>query len=345
MKKTILRLSILILAGFAIVAAAAMTDDPAQALTDKVTVPLSKPGQPARIEVDMFFGSIKVTGYEGKDVMIEAKPREKSLTEGESVGNYFGRVLRIPSPATPPTAPVPPVPATARTTEPVVIGPSVADRAPRIWNLYGDKSENDEKVKQAKSAGMKQIPLESSGLTVEEQNNVVQVELQSFRRAYDIEIKVPVNSSLKLSGGNLNLISVENVSGEIETEAGSGKIKLLNVSGPVTANSNMGDIEVVLNRLMPDKPMSFATFNGDIDVTLPADAKVNLRIKSNQGDLFSDFDVNLRSAPAEPEKLSTRDNVRFKVTLDRSAVGSINGGGAELKFQNLNGNIYIRKKK
>jgi hypothetical protein len=211
--------------------------------------------------------------------------------------------------------------------------------------MFPDTEKNDEKVKQAKSAGMKQIPLESSGLTVEEQNNVVQIELQSFRRAYDIEIRVPVNSSLKLSGGNLNLISVENVSGEIETEAGSGKIKLLNVSGPVTANSNMGDIEVVLNRLMPDKPMSFATFNGDIDVTLPADAKANLRIKSNQGDLFSDFDVNLRSAPAEPEKLSTRDNVKFKVTLDRSAVGTINGGGPELKFQNWNGNIYIRKKK
>ena len=340
MKKTILRLSILVLMGFALVAAAAMTDDPAQALTDKVTVPLSKPGQPARIEVNMFFGSIKVTGYEGKDVLVEAKPREKSLNDTESGLAYFPQLRGVREPVTPPPAPTPPVAATA----PAKVSPATG-RSPRAWAMFPDTEKNDEKVKQAKSAGMKQIPLESSGLTVEEQNNVVQIEIQSFRRAYDIEIKVPVNSSLKLSGGNLNLISVENVSGEIETEAGSGKIKLLNVSGPVTANSNMGDIEVVLNRLMPDKPMSFATFNGDIDVTLPADAKANLRIKSNQGDLFSDFDVNLRSAPAEPEKLSTRDNVKFKVTLDRSAVGTINGGGPELKFQNWNGNIYIRKKK
>jgi len=315
MKKTILISAILLLAGLA--AAAAV--DPIEAVNDKVTVPLSKPGQPARIETSILFGSIKVVGYDGKDIIVEAKPREKSLTP-----NSFLSGLKPSTDVLAP--PAPPAPAIAR-----------------FWEQ--DQEQADEKAKKARAAGMRQIPLESSGLTVEEQNNVVTIQIDSFRRGYDVVITAPANSSLVLGGANLSSIQVENISGEIETQAAGGSVKLLNVSGPVTVNATNGDIEVVFNRFAPDKPMSFATFNGDIDVTLPAEVKANLRIKSNMGDLFSDFDVNLKSAPIEPEKITSRDGSKFKVTLERVVTGTINGGGPELKFQNWNGNIYIRKKK
>jgi len=334
MKKTLFVLTILALAGLAAAVAAnttATTVVLSEIMNDKVTVPLSKPGQPARVEVNLIFGSIKVVGYEGKDVIVEAKPREKSLIDET---DETPRSRSLITSLIHPTAPAPPI---------VITGTNRA-RAPRILSISGSDKDK-EKEQKAKSAGMKQIPLESSGLTVEEQNNVVKIELESFRRAYDVEIKVPAGSSLKLDGANLDSILVENVGGEIESETANGSVKLLNVSGPVTVNSSNGDIEVVLNRLSPDKPMSFATFNGDVDVTLPADAKANLRIKSNMGDLFSDFDVNLKSAPIEPEKVATRDGAKFKVTMERSVIGTINGGGPELKFQNWNGNIYIRKKK
>jgi len=37
-----------------------------------LTVPLSEPGKPFKLNVDLISGSIKVIGYEGKEVMIEA---------------------------------------------------------------------------------------------------------------------------------------------------------------------------------------------------------------------------------------------------------------------------------
>jgi hypothetical protein len=341
MKRTILIVAVLAAALTGPAAGVPQTQTAQLPPADKVTVPLSKPGQPAVIEIDLMFGSIKVVGYEGKDVVVEARPRAKSLFHEEAdmpvPPAIAGRGTGLAVPPVPPAPAAPP----ARVSPPEI----AARDYERARGRVRDREMQEEQAKKAKSAGMKQIPLESSGLTVEEDNNTVTVEIESFRRAYDLEIKAPAGSSLKLDGANLDEIRVENVGGEIEVETANGAIKLLNVTGPVTANTTNGDIEVILSRLAPDKPMSFVTFNGDIDVTLPADARANLRIKSNMGNLYSDFDVNLKAAPVEPEKSSGREGGKFRVSLERSVMGVINGGGAELKFQNFQGDIYLRKKK
>jgi DUF4097 and DUF4098 domain-containing protein YvlB len=49
---------------------AILAQDPAG---DRVTVPLSRPGQPATIQASLLKGSITVHGYDGKDVVVEAK--------------------------------------------------------------------------------------------------------------------------------------------------------------------------------------------------------------------------------------------------------------------------------
>jgi DUF4097 and DUF4098 domain-containing protein YvlB len=138
---------------------------------------------------------------------------------------------------------------------------------------------------------------------------------------------------------------VENVNGEIEVENMNGEVKLANVGGTVVANSTNGSINAVLNKVNPDKPLSFATFHGDIDITLPADIKATLKIKSTQGEVFSDFDIALKSVPVKPEETASKEGGKYRIELDRSVYGTINGGGAELKLQNFSGDIYIRKKK
>ena len=44
--------------------------------------------------------------------------------------------------------------------------------------------------------------------------------------------------------------------------------------------------------------MSFSTFNGDVDVTLPGDAKATIKARADHGDIFTDFDVKLEARPA-----------------------------------------------
>lgn len=149
----------------------------------------------------------------------------------------------------------------------------------------------------------------------------------------------------KIGGANLDGIVIENVSGEIEIESANGGIKMTNVVGPVVAESNNGDIEVVFNRVPAGKPMSFVTFHGDVDVTLPAESKASFRIKSSMGEVFTDFDLALKTAPAEAEKSTGREGGKYRISLERAVLGSINGGGAEMSLQNYMGNIYIRKRK
>jgi hypothetical protein len=313
----------------AVLLAAAVLAVAQDAKTDRVVVPLSNPGKPATVKVSLMTGSIKVIGYEGKEVIVEATPRERML----------GEESRLERPVRTPVPPSPPAPAIAADAPRAVIAPAPVREAVPV--------KEQEKSKKDKTAGMKKIPIEGTGLTVEENDNVVRVEIESMRRAVDVVLRVPFSSSLKLEGTNLaeTGITVENISGEIEVESANGGIILKNVSGSVVANTTNGDIEVTLAKVMPDKPMSFVTFNGDVDVTLPPDTKANLKIKSNMGEIYSDFDVTLKSVPVKTSESGNKEGGKFRISLDRAVMGAINGGGAEFTFENFNGNIYIRKKK
>ena len=91
--------------------------------------------------------------------------------------------------------------------------------------------------------------------------------------------------------------------------------------------------------------MSFSTMNGEIDVTLPANIKTNVKMKTDQGDIFTDFDVKLDATSQPPQVEDKRKKGgRYRVRLNRGTSGTINGGGPEIQFTTFNGNILIHKK-
>src|SRR5260370_29690781 len=104
-----------------------------------------------------------------------------------------------------------------------------------------------------------------------------------------------------------------------------------------------GTMKVTRDRVDPNKPLSFSSMNGTIDVTLPADFKANAKIRTDHGEVYSDFDFKLGGGAAT-QKNDTSDG-RFKVMMDRTITGTINGGGTEATFKTYNGTIYIRKRK
>jgi hypothetical protein len=318
-----------ILIGFAMIALGGLAALGQTQAPDKVTVPLSNPAKPAVIEAHLMFGTLKVIGYEGKEVLVTATPREKPVG-GTALGGTAAALLAGEA---------------WRDAREAMRETERALAATPFRTVPVPDKEQAEKEKKAKTEGMKQIPLESSGITIEEKDNHVAIRLESWRRGYDIEVRVPSGSSLNLGGSSLEEIRVENVSGEVEINSAMGGLKLINVTGPVTASTTNGDIEAVLGRVAADKPMSFVTFNGDIDLTLPADTKAGFRIKSNMGQLYTDFDIALKTLPVEPERSTGREGAAFRVSLERSVFGTINGGGPEIKIQNFHGDIYLRKKK
>jgi hypothetical protein len=183
------------------------------------------------------------------------------------------------------------------------------------------------------------------GLDIEEDHNVVTIAAGSMGTGADLTIETPVNTNLQLKTINGSTIEVTGVNGDHEIENTNGSIKLTNVSGSVVAHTVNGGVTASLDRISGDKPMSFTSLNGKIDVTLPADTKARLRLKSDNGSIFSDFDVKLEADSNKPVVEDSRSqNGKYRISVDRNVTGTINGGGPEYTFQTMNGNILIHKK-
>ena len=190
--------------------------------------------------------------------------------------------------------------------------------------------------------GMKRIDLPQRGLSVEEENNVVTVRLQHSQNG-DLNISVPADTSLTLRTMH-GEINVEGVKGELNVDSMNGKITLTSVSGSVLANTMNGQMTVVMDAVDAGKPLSFSSMNGTIDVTLPANFKSNVKLKTDHGDIYSDFDFQMTNNGAVSQKNDSRDG-KFKIKIDRTITGTINGGGTDATFKTYNGTIYLRKKK
>lgn len=192
--------------------------------------------------------------------------------------------------------------------------------------------------------GMHRIDM-GGGLDVEEDHNVVTIGSGRSYGNENVSIQVPTNASLQLKSINGGKIEVTGVNGELEIENINGSIVLNNVSGSVVASSQNGAITVSLDKIAAGKPMSFTTLNGKIDVTLPADTKAKLRLKTDNGSVYSDFDVKMEPDTSKPAIEDSRgQGGKYRIRMDHSVYGSINGGGPEYRFETMNGSILIHKK-
>ena len=246
--------------------------------TEQLTVPLSSPGKAYSLKVHLVTGSIKVVGYEGKDIIINVTP----------------------------------------------------------------KSGQEEERPKATENGMKRISI-SGGyeVTAKEADNTVTVNTGNPMKALDLDLKIPQDVKLQLGTVNDGEVIVENVRGELEVNNVNDKITLTNISGSVVANTVNGDVNVTFKAIDPKAPMAFSTLNGDVNVTLPSDTKANLKLKSDNGDVFSDFDIDIDKTPSKIDK--TTEPGMYKIKKDDWVYGKINGGGPEMMMKNMQGDIYVKK--
>src|ERR1051326_3464960 len=192
-------------------------------------------------------------------------------------------------------------------------------------------------------AGLRRPDPGGSPFTVEtDLNNVITVTGGDFASGMgDLEIEVPNKTNLNLQA-KLGTIMVDGVEGDIEETSLNGSINLTNVSGSVGAHSMNGTMLVSFQNIADGKPMSFTSMNGNVDVTLPAAAKANLKMRTALGGIYTDFDVQLATSSTN----STQDQPRLRrIRGEREVSGSINGGGADFDLRSQNGNVYLRKAK
>ncbi len=211
----------------------------------------------------------------------------------------------------------------------------------------GDDEDQSEDEESPKRKGLKRIPNTSGGLSVEEDNNQVTIGtgMMGAARTVDLVVEVPTSTSMKLSTINDGDIVVSGVKGDVEASNTNGSIKLSGIAGSAVVDALNGEISVAFTAVDPKKSMSFSSLNGDIDLTFPPDTRATLKMKTEQGEIYSDFDMKLGSSSARVEDNDRGSKGRYKVTIDKLMTASINGGGPEILIKNFNGSIYIRKGK
>lgn len=246
---------------------------------EKIVVPLAQPGKAGYLEVNLFSGSIKVTGYSGKEVIVIAESKETDHEE------------------------------------------------------HGEKKE---------AQGMKRIKNNSMELEVEEKDNKVEVRSNSMQNM-NLTIQVPYNFSLNLKTVNEGDLIVENVTGEIEADNVNGEIKMKDIGGSAVLNTVNGGIDVFFKEIDKGKPMAFTTLNGDLNISFPADIKSTIKMRSEMGEIYTDFDIQPSSNAGKVEKVQDGKGTKYK--LEKWITGNVNGGGPEYTFKTMNGNIYIKKRK
>jgi hypothetical protein len=190
--------------------------------------------------------------------------------------------------------------------------------------------------------GLKRIGGGGMDLEALENNNFVKVQSGSWNNKMNLEIEVPSNFDLDVHTYNDGDLIITNIQGALELTNYNGEITALNISGSVVATTYNGDVKVTFDKITENTPMSYSTYNGDIDLTFPAATKGSFKMKTEQGEIFTGFEMNITSS-GPVQKKDARSGT-FKVVIDDWKKGDVNGGGPEFTMKNYNGDIYIRKK-
>jgi hypothetical protein len=203
-------------------------------------------------------------------------------------------------------------------------------------------------------------------------NNVVTIHSSVMSGDTDTTLTVPASSTLDLHTMRGD-ITVTGVTGDISVQAMDGKIALEQVGGSIVAHALRGDITATISQL-GTKPSSFSSLNGDINLTLPADARANLRLQDDRGGIYLDnaFDfkqtantvAHTAKFPPLPPPLpapkgpgnnvaaltAQMDMLKAMATANcsgaacgPSVTGTLNGGGVDLLVQDFRGNIYLHR--
>lgn len=189
--------------------------------------------------------------------------------------------------------------------------------------------------------GLRRISDNSVGFEVTENDNNIEIGGTSPQADVHFSITVPRNFSLYLSTVNGGDVEVENVNGEMEINNVNGDVVLTNVGGSASVNTVNGDITASFNSINANSPMAFSNVQGDIDITLPGNAAVTAKMRSEWGDVYTDFDMEIDRS--NRENINADSDV-YKVSVNNWISGRINGGGPEYLFKTLRGDIYVRRR-
>lgn len=161
-----------------------------------------------------------------------------------------------------------------------------------------------------------------------------------YRVLYDFEVEVPRRAAVVLRtvmDGDLELAGTD---GPFEVRNVNGSVAVRDVGGAGKVTTVNGDLSVRFRR-NPGGPCDFGNVNGDVDVTFQPGLAAEVRFRTLNGEGWSDFPYTL--VPVQPQVSESRRDGKFVIKSDWSQGIRIGGGGPQLSFATVNGDVLIRQ--
>ncbi|MDO8630562.1 MAG: DUF4097 family beta strand repeat-containing protein [Phycisphaerales bacterium] len=136
----------------------------------------------------------------------------------------------------------------------------------------------------------------SSSFSLTEKENVVTLDAMGENWAgpgATFKLTVPRNTSVIVQNSWGGDISCSGLSGDFEINAMQGSIRLEDVSGGVVVSTMNGEIRANVREVHDGKPLSFQSMNGEVILRLPSHARANLRVRTQNGSVLTDFDESV----------------------------------------------------
>lgn len=132
----------------------------------------------------------------------------------------------------------------------------------------------------------------SSSYSLTEKNNVVSLSYGTGDwpgSGGDFTISVPHGTNIIVASSFGGDVTVGGVTGDLEIKSLNGEVRLDDITGGALVETMNGEIKASV-RAMNNKPLSFTSMNGEVSLSLLDTLKANVRLRTHNGSILTDFD-------------------------------------------------------
>jgi hypothetical protein len=159
--------------------------------------------------------------------------------------------------------------------------------------------------------------------TASEKDNVITVELGGDTphagAGARVALTVPRTTSVVVQNSFGGSATVKEVTGDLEIHSLNGAVTLERINGSALVETMNGEIHASFTQIATGKPLSFTSMNGEIEVQVPADTKANVRLRTQNGAVYTDFDEKALVTKTEAVRGHVRRGHRVVVHVGDSS--------------------------
>jgi hypothetical protein len=177
------------------------------------------------------------------------------------------------------------------------------DDTPTVTIVSNIKNKHQSQPKD--SDGLRRLDSETT-YTATEKDNVITIELggdtPNPAGGAALAITTPRATSLSIENTFGGRADVRNIEGDVEIRSLNGEVTLDRILGSALVETMNGAIHATFVKVAEGRPLSFTSMNGEVEVRIPADTKANVRLRTQNGAVLTDFDEKALVTKTEPAR-------------------------------------------